>query len=226
MHIIAVTGLAKEARIAKRAGLTPVISACDAALLRSRLHAALDGAVAVVSFGIAGSLSPLLEPGDTVIGSHVVSGRAHYICNEAWVEAMAKALPKARKVIVAGSDITIASPRMKEELRQKTGAHCVDMESHIAARFAEAHDLPFVVLRTISDGVKDCLPPAAELPLKPNGKPNMAAVFRSIKEDPGQMSDLLRTAKGSGKAFKSLVRARRHLGPGLGYIGMSFTDLR
>ena len=46
MSVLAVVGLAKEARIAKRAGLKPVIGACDSHLLAERLEAAAYGATA------------------------------------------------------------------------------------------------------------------------------------------------------------------------------------
>ena len=38
------------------------------------------------------------------------------------------------------------------ELRLRTGADLVDTESHVAAEFAAAHNLPFAVLRAVSDG--------------------------------------------------------------------------
>lgn len=215
MSIIAVTGLAKEARIARRAGLIPVISACDGALLTERLNAVADGAHAVISFGIAGSLSPLLKPGDVVIGSHVVAENEHYFCDAAWTKAMQARLPKARLAIVAGADQVISQISMKKALRGQTGAHLVDMESHIAARFAAARGLPFAVLRTISDGNEHTLPPAALVPLKANGKPHMMAVLKSLAGDLEQLPELLQTARESGRAFASLARSRRLLGLGL-----------
>ena len=41
--------------------------------------------------------------------------------------------------------------KAKAALRATTGADAVDMESHIAARYAEQHSLPFAALRVISD---------------------------------------------------------------------------
>lgn len=215
MTIIAVTGLYQEARIAKRAGLLPVISACDGALLTERLRAVADQATAVISFGIAGSLSPLLKPGDIIIGSHVVAENEHYACDAAWMKAMQERLPKARQAIIAGADEIISHITMKKTLMGRTGAHLVDMESHIAARFAAAHGLPFAALRTISDGNERTLPPAALVPLRQNGKPNLIAVLKCLAADPDQFGELIQTARESGKAFKSLRRSRRSLGLGL-----------
>lgn len=226
MSIIAVTGLSKEARIAKRADLTPVIGACDAALLRERLDAVAGDATGVVSFGIAGSLSPLLKAGDVVVGHYVVSGNEHYVCDEAWSKRLLTHLPGAHSVIVAGVDQIASNISMKRALIEAAGAHIVDMESHIAARFARERNLPFAVLRTISDGHDRALPPAALVPLKADGRPRLAAVLKSLMGDLQQLPELLQTGRESGKAFRSLARTRRILGPGLAFPVSLGTDLR
>lgn len=214
MKLLAVTGLAKEARIAKRAGAMAVVSACDRALLERRL-AEIGEVDAVISFGIAGSLSPLLAPGDVVIPTHVVSGRDHYLCDPVWVQMMRERLPQARGAILAGVDTVVAHIAMKRALMRESGAHAVDMESHIAAAFAKARGVPFAALRTISDGNTRTLPPAALEPLKPNGKPKMRSIIRSLFSDPGQLPELIQTGNEAGRAFKSLNRYRKALGQGL-----------
>lgn len=215
MSIVAVTGLAKEARIARRAGTTAVVGACDAKLLSERL-AAIEGKIdAVVSFGIAGSLSPLLKPGDVVIASHVVAEDEHYASDPEWSKRLRERLPAARTAILAGVDAVVSHMSMKKTLMQTAGAHAVDMESHVAARFAKQIGVPFVAIRTISDGNNRTLPPAALEPLKPNGKPRLRSVLRSLLCDPGQLPELIQTADESGRAFKSLKRVRKILGPGL-----------
>lgn len=221
MSIIAVTGLAKEARIARRAGLLPVVGACDQELLSSRLEKVVDQAKAVVSFGIAGSLSPLLRPGDVVVGSHVVTGNEHYVCDPQWSQILHHKLPGSRMGIVAGADVVISHIAMKRALTSSAGAHVVDMESHLAARFAWMLDVPFVVVRTISDGCMRTLPPAALEPLKPSGKPKLAAVFKSLFADPTQLGELLVTGFEARRAFRALARSRRLLGPRLScpYLG-------
>jgi adenosylhomocysteine nucleosidase len=221
VSIIAVTGLAKEARIARRAGLVPVIGACDSALLVERLEKVAEGARAVVSFGIAGSLSPLLTAGDIVVGTHVVAENEHYTCDPAWSQILRARLPGARAAIVVGVDYVVSHMAMKRNLMRTAGAHAVDMESHIAARFAHQLGIPFVALRTISDGNPRTLPPAALEPLKPNGKPRLRTIFRSLMNDPGQLPELIQTGRESGKAFRTLAHSRKILGVGLGcpYLG-------
>lgn len=226
MSVVAVVGLAKEARIARKAGLVPVIGACDPELLSLRLEKLVGKVDAVVSFGIAGALSPLLKAGDVIIGSHVVSGTEHYVCDETWSKQMAARIPGARLAIVAGADEVISHIAMKRALTASAGAHIVDMESHMAARFAWMLDVPFAVVRTVSDASTRTLPPAALEPLKENGKPKLAAILKSLFADPEQFPELIVTGMDAGKAFRSLARARRLLGPELGCPYFRRTDLR
>jgi hopanoid-associated phosphorylase len=221
MSILAVTGLAKEARIARSAGLKPVIGGGDARLLAARLEEAAGGAVAVISFGIAGALAPLLRPGDVVIATHVVAGKEHYTCDAAWSQILRGRLAYSRSAIIAGVDQVVSHIGMKKALLRNTGAHAVDMESHIAARFAQKRGLPFVALRVICDGSQRTLPPAVLEPLKPNGKPRLLAILKSVTHDPSQIPEMLQTQREAGKAFRALLRCRNLLGRGLGcpYFG-------
>ena len=221
MSILAVTGLAKEARIARSAGLKPVIGGGDARLLASRLEDAAMGATAVISFGIAGALAPLLRAGDVVIATHVVAGKEHYTCDAAWSQILRGRLAYSRSAIIAGVDQVVSHIGMKKALLRNTGAHAVDMESHIAARFAQKRGLPFVALRVICDGSQRTLPPAVLEPLKPNGKPRLRAILKSVTHDPSQIPELVQTGREAGKAFRALLRCRNFLGRGLGcpYFG-------
>jgi len=221
MSILAVTGLAKEARIARRAGLKPVIGGGDSRLLAARLEEAAGGATAVISFGIAGALAPLLRAGDVVIATHVVAGREHYTCDAAWSQILRGRLAYSRSAIIVGVDEVVSFIGMKKALFRNAGAHAVDMESHIAARFAQKRGLPFVALRVICDGAQRTLSPAALEPLKPNGKLRVLAVLRSVARDSWQIPELLQTGREAAKAFRALRRYSRLLGPGLGcpYLG-------
>jgi adenosylhomocysteine nucleosidase len=219
-EILAAVGLAREARIAARAGLTPVVGGGSGERLEQRLNWAIaKGAKGIVSFGIAGALAPLLKAGDLLIATHVVSGEEHYRTDPVWSEALRRALPQAHSVVVAGHDQIVSNIDGKRRLFALTGAHAVDMESHIAARLAYKHALPLVVLRAVSDAASKGLPPAALEPLRESGKPSLRRVLASLAADPGQFGDLLATGRDAGRAFRALARARAALGPGLGFPG-------
>jgi hopanoid-associated phosphorylase len=216
VKVVAVVGLSREARLAKRFGMTPVISGANPELLTQRLNELGPDVCGMVSFGLAGGLAPLPEVGDALIGTHVVTENEHYACDPGWSKILRTKLPGAHSVVMAGVEEPAQHISAKKDLFRLTGAHAVDMESHIAARYAAAHGIPFVVLRAISDDSRRTLPPAALEPLSPNGKPRMFAIFRSILREPDQFGELLRTGREAGAAFKSLLRCLRVLGPSLG----------
>jgi adenosylhomocysteine nucleosidase len=221
VRIVAAVGLAREARYAKRVGLVPIIGAANPKLLARRLKNLGPDVKAIVSLGIAGALAPLPQVGDVVIASHVVTGKEHFACDPGWSAVLRTRLPEALSVVIAGVDVPAAHMGAKKELFRETGAHAVDMESHVAARFATERGIPFVVLRAISDNAHRTLPPAALERLSLKGNPRIFAVLGSLLRERGQLRDLIRTANEAGTAFRALLRSLDVLGPNLGcpYVG-------
>ncbi len=222
MSVIAVSGLAREARIARRAKAVPVVGGGDGALLERRLEEAIAaGARGVVSFGIAGALAPLLKVGDTIVATYVVHGEERYPTDARWTAALRQRLPHAHLAIIVGHGEVVSHVDGKKRLFALSSAHAVDMESHIAARVARRHRLPFVAIRTISDAATRGLPPAALVPLKPSGRVRLTRVLASVAAEPGQIGDLMTTGREAGRALRALLRCRNLLGPGLGcpYLG-------
>src|SRR5437868_9959198 len=125
-------------------------------------------------------------------------------------------------------DAPVADPLEKRLLHAQTGAAAVDMESHIAARIAAAHRVPFVACRAIIDAADKRLPPAALIGLRPDGTADIVAVFRSVVQQPGQLPTLVRTAIDSRIAGAALRRGRQLLGEGLGFphFGSGLSDTR
>jgi hypothetical protein len=103
----------------------------------------------------------------------------------------------------------------KSRLFRETGAHAVDMESHIVARAAKAHGLPFAVLRTICDSAETALPPLASQAITAKGTVALGRVLSALIRDPRQISVLPGMARDSRAAFAALLRCRRRLGIGL-----------
>jgi nucleoside phosphorylase len=118
---------------------------------------------------------------------------------------------------IVGVDAPILGVDDKRELRAASGANAVDMESHIAARFARSRELPFAALRVISDGADRALPALAGRAMRPDGSVDVSLVLIGIARDPGQIVPLIATARDAAVAFRVLSRVRGLLGPRLGF---------
>lgn len=216
-QIIAVTGLTFEARIAAGEGIS-VICAGNSGRLRGRLREALSGNCSgIISFGLAGGLDTDLECGHWVVADAIIAGRVRLESDRPWTGALMERLVHGRTVTIAGSDVPIIDPQAKRELQQSSGAAVVDMESHIAAEIAQACGVPFAACRVIIDAADRTLPPAALMAQRGDGSLDITRVAESVLRAPSQVPALFRLALDARKARASLARARRLLGPGLGF---------
>jgi hopanoid-associated phosphorylase len=215
--IIVVSGLAREAAIAAGPGIATVVGGGNGQRLARLLDEALaQGARGVMSFGIAGGVLPRLASGSLVIAETIVAGEERFAVDIGWRDRLAAGLPQARVAGIAGIERPAADRAAKQAFHAALGVVAVDMESLIAARLAAARNLPFAALRAIADPAERDLPPAALLPLKPDGSPDLSAVLASLMRRPSQFPGLLRLGFDARAAFAALLRARRALGPGLG----------
>ncbi|HKE38656.1 MAG TPA: hypothetical protein VKG21_02365 [Casimicrobiaceae bacterium] len=216
--VVAVTGLAKEARIAGGPGVRAVAGGGDARRLAQALEREVRlGAQGVISFGIAGGLVDTIAAGDWLVALAIVTADGRFPCDQAWTRVLAERLPGAMTGDVVGCDAPVMEAAGKRALHRATLASAVDTESHIAAAVAGAHKLPFAAFRVVCDGVEQGLPSVAVSALSPDGTIRRAGVARALARDPRQIPSLARTAIDARTAFRALLRGRRLLGPGLGF---------
>jgi hopanoid-associated phosphorylase len=220
MTVVAVCGLKVEVRIAQGTDVVAVAGGGHPLLLADDIERAIaEGARAVISFGIAGALDPTLRPGRLIVADRVVTAQRTFAVDAAWSGALMDRTGASPISLAAGDDMAVTTA-IKARLRTATGAAAVDMESHVAARIAAAHGLPFVVLRAIADPAGRSLPPAATIAMKPGGGVDLAAVLRSIVRSPGQLPELIAIARDTQAALRGLRHGRRLLGRGLGYLDL------
>lgn len=215
MTVLAVTGLTKEAEIVGTSGVVAVAGGGDGDGLAAKLDALHGDIRGVISIGLAGGLSPHLKVGDVVIADQIITGAETWDCHEGWRVRLMSRLPTAIQGQIFGSDIIIEKPETKSGLHETTGALVVDMESQVAARFAAKRNLPLAGLRVISDDSNHVLPPAALVAMKPDGGIAIGRVLGSLLRHPTQIPSLIRTARGSNKAFAELLRCRDLCGVGI-----------
>lgn len=120
------------------------------------------GASALMSFGLAGGLDPVLHAGSVVLPSEVISkDGGRFVTSPDWRERLGAAIAKQRPV---NGGKLLTSPNAIDAVADKaaafdeTGAVAVDMESFAVAAVAATHHLPFIAVRVIVDTAMDVLP--------------------------------------------------------------------
>lgn len=210
-RIVVATGTKQEAAALRAPGLVVIAGGGDAAGLRAKLEAAAEGAVGIISFGMAGALADGLAIGGWVIGARL-AGAVERDCDPAWREALLARLPGARLGTIYADGRMIGTVSGKRALGERHQALAVDMESHVAAAVAAANGLPFAIARCVSDGVDHVLPHAITVAMRPDGGLDLPAVLLSLARRPGQIPDVARATSGFGRAMRELKRGAARLG--------------
>ncbi len=136
----------------------------------------------IISTGFAGALDSL-PIGSVLIGHEVCEesfvtsdasqGLQRFACHPDWVQVALNLNWAGRQSLRTGRfvsvDHVLTHSVDKHKLKASTGAVGVDMESAAIGGVAQEHDLPFLIVRTISDGVNEDLPVDFNLFLKPSG---------------------------------------------------------
>lgn len=196
-----------EARIARKLGWSIAVGGGrPEGAARAAEELVSKGAKALVRFGLAGGLDPVLFPGDLLVPYAVMDGDQRLACDPALMRRLGGA---TRHVILAAHDI-VPTAFEKRDLCRASGAHAVDLESGAVARVALAHGLPFAVLRAICDPANCSLPPAAIVALNHRGAIGFTRVLLSVLRFPRQIRDLRELAADAHIARDALVdRIRR-----------------
>lgn len=220
--VIAVAGMAFEARIAQGPGIDAVYAA-RADLLRTALAQALArGASGVISFGTAGGLAEGLPAGTLIVADAIDGPFGRVTTDSAWNARIVALLDESglgarlRRGVLAAVGAAVTGIDEKRALNRASGALAVDMESHIAAAMAGEQGLPFVACRAVVDPAWRALPPAATAGLRDDGTTALLPILSSLARAPGQLGPMLRLACDARAARGALIEARRALGTAFG----------
>src|SRR4051794_29298618 len=214
--MIAVVGMAFEARIAARLGVPVVCGGDGTHLEKSLARAMAAGCNGLISFGVAGGLAPGLKPGTCIIGSSVINGDEERPTDARWSQRLRRIIPDAECGPLLGVREPIAFSGDKSALHEKTGALAVDMESHMVARAAVRYGVPLAAIRVVVDPVQRTIPRSALAGTRADGTIDPLAVMRSLARCPRDFFGLIRMTLDARAARATLVRGRDLLGPGLG----------
>ena len=218
--IVAVCGLQTEAKIVGGPSVVVIVGGGDQPRLERDLQRLAPTCRAMLSIGVAGGLAPDLKPGSVCVGETVVLPSGECLpADHRWTTAVADILG-APALKIAGVNAPVGAVAAKSELHGKTGAHLVDMESHIVARVASAHGLPFAALRVVTDAADRTLPHAASVGMRADGRVDLVAILRSLARNPGQLPGLIRAGLDARVAFAALLRSRQRLGPDFAFLDL------
>ena len=204
-----VVGLTAEARIACRLFARVEVGGGTAAGAEAAAHRLIgQGARALVSFGLAGGLDPMVRPGAIVVAETVVTRGQSLVTDVDLNEQLGGGTAHT----LLGADGIAVSVAAKRHLFVATGCAAVDMESGAVALAAAASGLPFGVLRAICDPAERDLPPAALCAVSDAGAIGLLRVVASVIAGPRQLPALLALGRDAAAARRALVERLAGLG--------------
>ena len=156
--MIVVVGMAFEARIAAGLGVRIICGGDGRNLVPILSRAMAAGCGGLISFGVAGGLAPALKPGTCVIGSSIFDDEEERRTDARWAQRLMRIIPGSVYGPIAGVPAPVAHCAAKAAMHRETGAIAVDMESHVVARLAAEHDVPFAAIRVVVDPVERTIP--------------------------------------------------------------------
>jgi adenosylhomocysteine nucleosidase len=192
----------------------PLIFVTGGSALRARAGAEglqNSGAVALVSFGMAVGLAPVLRPGDVVLADNVVlPGGRTIATHPSWRAAVRQRLQgtglNPRVARVAGSDELPTSAGAKRRLFQTTFAAALDTDSHAVAEVAAAAGLPLLVVRAVGEPAEEMRPAVAFAANDADGNPRRLAAVGHLAMRPWEIPAAWRYARNGRLALDALRR--------------------
>ncbi len=223
-----ITGLAQEADcldvfpadqrpLARIAAARPAKAAALAGEMIS------SGCKALLSFGMAGGLSPDLKPGAVIVASSVKAPDGTvFETSRPWLETVRDVIGEDASVAIstgaiAGSDRVVATSAAKRALAEETGAVIVDMESHAVAKAAADGGAAVLAIRAVADPVDRAIPAWVLGKISDSGRPRTGAILAGLALRPWSLAALIALKGDSDRALASLRRVAGRLGPSFGF---------
>lgn len=155
----------------------------------------------VISVGFSGALSPEQRVGDLVLAIEVVNEQGHR-----WsaLHAFASKDPQITLGRVLTVRNLVSDPDEKRRLGQQYEALAVDMESAVAARLCQQHNVPFACLRVISDDQNTPLSPHL-VELLRRGRVSVPRLVGKVVRHPQLIRQLWRLAANTRLAASRLL---------------------
>jgi len=177
----------------------------------------------ILLLGVSGALAPGIETGALVVPDAIIhtSGFASGI-SDTPVEKISldrklvnllHSRCQGKSALVSGHLLTVdsplCSPSEKSRAFHSTKAVAVDMESYFLAQIAQRLDIPFLVVRAVSDRADQAIPKPVAHCLKGDGTIDPLKMAKALLSKPQAISHLLSLGLGFKRACSSLRYALR-----------------
>lgn len=218
MTLLIVSGLASESAIVEKySGVKAIYGATEVSHIAAEVPSDCTG---VISFGVCGGLSPSLVKGNLVVPSKVVTAESTFSADQAWGDRVVNALVGSLASEFDGSvlsnpNVWASDPTSRATLYKNSGCEIIDTESGAAASFAVANNLPFIVLRAISDASTDTVLNDPN-EITSSGQANIFVGIRDLITHP---KDIVHEAEGLGIAINTLRTVASKIGA-LGFLAL------
>lgn len=178
------------------------------------------GARALLSWGTAGGLVSELSPGCLILPKTVLGAdRSVYHVDSVWHECLLTRLNEWMDIYteaLAESAFVLTSSVERRILSSKTGAIAVDMESAAVAAAALEADVPFIVIRAVSDPIDRVFPSSALTAIDPSGQTSLLKLIRGLVKHPAEARGLVRLERDFRAAQTTLATVVRLAGINFG----------
>jgi len=162
----------------------------------------------LISIGTAGGLQSGLLPGDLCIPNIIMNFNNELAVTSDWYNLVMHNLKQFPAQIHGGqlfqSDNVLSTTDEKNEVRQKTNAIAVDMESLAVAEIASSRQIPVLALRVIIDTAETIIPDIVTHSTDSYGHTKINRLIAGLISHPNQIPALYRLGKSFRKASKSL----------------------
>lgn len=156
----------------------------------------------IVSAGFGGALDPTLKRNDIVLPTEVVNLEGGRFSVDLAVPSGSEGLRTGRLLTV---DDFVRKASEKAELRAKTGADVVDMETSAVAALCGERGVKFLPVRVISDEAGVDLPPEILAIVGPTGGLRLGATIGALWKRPSSVKDLLGLRQHANEAAARLA---------------------
>ncbi|MFW2405626.1 MAG: hypothetical protein ACN4GT_12725 [Gammaproteobacteria bacterium] len=178
-----------------------------------RAHLVNAGARGLVSLGTCGGLDPAISCGTLLIPAELIGADDQRApVDMAWRKRVTGLLAPTiewRDGPLVTLDRVLRTPEQKRQVRDRTGAVVIDMESATLQRAAALAGIPFIAVRVALDSADETIPSSVAAGVDRDGNPTPLRLLRTLCAHPTDIPGLVRLAAGLRVANAALEDAIR-----------------